>query len=253
MRSVLLLACAGGCGLWAADALSEMTLVRTVALKADTHHVQGIEFEGNRAWVTSVDREQRKGYLQEFSLDTGECLRTVDVTAGSDRFHPGGLAGDGEWLWLPVAEYRRASSAVVQKRSKRTLQLEAQFEVQDHIGCIAAVPDGLIGANWDSRDFYVWDRSGKLLRKTANPAGNGYQDLKFVEGKLVGGGLLPGKMGAIDWLEYPSLKLVRRVTAGQTDRRTPFTNEGMALRGDRLLLLPEDSPSRVFEYRLTSK
>ena len=198
-----------------------------------------------RAWTKSSAR----AISRRFSLATGEHARTVDVTSG-ERFHPGGLSADGQSLWLPVAEYRRDSSALIQKRSMRTLELEFQFEVADHIGCVAAGPDFLIGANWDSRDFYVWDRSGRLLRKIPNPTQNGYQDLKFVDGLLVGSGLLPGKAGAIDWLEYPSLRLLRRIEAGQTSRGTPYTNEGMALRGTRLLLAPEDSPSRLFEFRL---
>lgn len=235
----------------AVAAQSELTLVRTTDLKADTHHVQGIDFDERYLWVTSVDKEQHRGYLEEFALGTGEHRRTVEVTAGV-RFHPGGMSADGDSLWLPVAEYRRASSSVIQKRNVRTLELESQFDVADHIGCIAAGPGVLIGANWDSRDFYVWDLKGRLLRKVANPTPNAYQDIKFVDGGLVASGLLPGKSGAIDWLEYPSLRLVRRVAAGQSSRGVPYTSEGMALRGDRLYLLPEDSPSRLFEFRITS-
>ncbi|HEX7200766.1 MAG TPA: DUF6454 family protein, partial [Dongiaceae bacterium] len=147
---------------------SELTLIRTTDLKADTHHVQGIDFDDRHLWVTSVDKDSRKGYLQEFALATGEHLRSVEVTTGI-RFHPGGMSADGEHLWLPVAEYRRASSSVIQKRNRRTLELESQFDVADHIGCLAAGPGVLIGANWDSRDFYVWDLAGRLLRKVPNP------------------------------------------------------------------------------------
>ncbi len=235
--------------LLAASPLSNLALVRTIALKADTHHVQGIDFDESRLWLTSVDKDNRKGFLQEFSLATGDLLRTIDVTAG-ERYHPGGISAQGESLWIPVAEYRRDSTSVIQKRNSRTLELEYQFDVPDHIGCIAAASDFLIGANWDSRDFYVWDLKGKLIRKVPNPTPNGYQDLKFVDGFLVGSGLLPGKAGAIDWLDYPSLKLIRRITAGSTSRGVPYTNEGMAIRGKRLFLLPEDSSSRLFEFRL---
>uniref|UniRef100_Q02AC9 Glutamine cyclotransferase n=1 Tax=Solibacter usitatus (strain Ellin6076) TaxID=234267 RepID=Q02AC9_SOLUE len=229
---------------------SGLTLVRTTDLKADTHHVQGIDFDAGHIWVTSVAKEHHQGYLQEFALASGEHLRTVEVTAGV-RFHPGGISADGEHLWLPVAEYRRASSSVIQKRNLRTLQLESQFDVADHIGCIAAAPGELIGANWDSRDFYVWDQTGRLLRKVPNPTPNAYQDIKFVDGGLVASGLLPDHTGAIDWLEYPSLRLIRRVAAGKSSRGVPYTSEGMAIRGSRVYLLPEDSPSRLFEFNLT--
>jgi hypothetical protein len=247
MRSVLV---CGIAGTLAAATLAELQSVRTVELRGATHHVQGIDSDGSKLWVTSVERETRKGYLMEFALPGGDLLRSTDLAKG-DRFHPGGLSRDGDSLWIPVAEYRRESSATIQKRSIRTLETESEFETRDHIGCIAVVPEGIVGANWDSRDFYVWDRQGKLLRKVANPTPNAYQDIKFVDGKLVGAGLLPGRKGALDWLEWPSLKLIRRIGAGATSRGVPYTNEGMALRGDRLLLLPEDGPSRLFEFRLT--
>jgi hypothetical protein len=233
----------------AAASQAELTLVRTTDLKAGTHHPQGIDFDERRLWVTSVDKENRQGFLQEFSLANGDLLRSVEVTHGV-QFHPGGLSATSDALWLPVAEYRRASTSVIQKRNLRTLELESQFDVADHIGCIAVGPGVIIGANWDSRDFYVWDLSGRLLRKVPNPTPNAYQDIKFVDGRLVASGLLPGRSGAIDWLEYPSLHLVRRVAAGQTSRGTPYTNEGMAIRGDQLYLLPEDSPSRLFQFKI---
>jgi hypothetical protein len=232
-----------------AAALGDQAPVQTIELKGTTHHVQGIDLDATRLWVTSVDQDAKKGYLHEFALPSGELRRTVEVGTGT-RFHPGGMARDGDSLWLPVAEYRRESSAIIQQRNAKTLELEMQFEVADHIGCVAAGPDFVVGGNWDSRLFYVWDKHGKLLRNLENSAGNAYQDLKFVDGKLVGGGLLPGKVGAVDWLEWPSLRLEKRVQAGKTDRGVPYTNEGMAVRGDRLFLLPEDGPSRLFEFRV---
>lgn len=235
--------------LWLAAGIGDQPPARTTELRGKTHHVQGIDLDETRLWVTSVDKEAKKGYLHEFALPSGELRRTVEVGAG-ERFHPGGIARDGESLWIPVAEYRRDSSATIQKRNAKTLALETQFEVQDHIGCVAAGPNFLVGGNWDSRTFYVWNKSGMMLRKVANPTPNGYQDLKFVDGMIVAGGLLPGKVGAVDWLEWPSLQLLRRVEAGKTDRGVPYTNEGMALRGGRLFLLPEDGPSRLFEFVL---
>ncbi len=236
----------------AAASAPELKLVRITTLRGETHHVQGIEFDTSHVWVTSVDRARRRGYLEEFSLSDGRLIRSIDLTDG-ERFHPGGVAAAAMSLWIPVAEYRRASSSVLQKRSLRTLQLEYEFAVNDHIGCVAVTPDGLVGANWDSRDFYLWDSFGRLLRKTPNPTTNAYQDMKFVDGRLIGSGLLPGGAGAIDWLEFPSLRLLGRINLGHTDRGIPYTNEGMAISRNRLLLLPEDSPSRLFEFRLSAR
>ncbi len=227
----------------------ELDLARVVALQGTTYHVQGIDFDAQRLWVTSVDTAARKGYLHQFTFANGKLERTIEIQQG-DRFHPGGISTDADSIWIPVAEYRRASSAVIERRNKRTLDLESRFEVPDHIGCIAVTPEGLIGGNWDSRKFYIWNQRGEKIREIDNPTDNAYQDIKFDAGALVASGLLPDRSGAIDWLEYPSLKLIRRVKPGNTDRGAPYTREGMAVRGSDLLLLPEDGPSRLFVFRL---
>jgi hypothetical protein len=232
-----------------AQRLDQLKTLEVIPLRGLVHHVQGIDLDENALWVTSVDSATRKGYLHEFALPSGELTRSIEIQDGS-RFHPGGLAADEKSLWIPVAEYKRNSSAVIQRRSRKTLELESQFEVPDHIGCIAVRENELVGGNWDSRVLYVWDLSGNLKQKIPNTTGNAFQDLKFDDGKLVGSGLLPGRAGAIDWLDFPSLRVIRRISAGKTDRGEPFTREGMAVRNGRLYLLPEDGPSRLFVFKL---
>jgi hypothetical protein len=248
MRGLILLAITG---VAMAASLDDLTQIRVLPLGVEMHHVQGIDTDGEKLWVTSVDSPTKKGYLQEFSLRTGALIRGIEVGEG-ERFHPGGMASDETSLWLPVAEYRRNSTAIIEKRNKKTLAVEFRIEVPDHIGCVAVTKDEIIGGNWDSRIFYVWDKQGKLLRKVDNPTPNGYQDLKFFGGKLVASGLLPGQNGAIDWLNYPSLELDRRMTFGKTDRGAAYTREGMTIYRDELMLLPEDGQSRLFVYRLTA-
>jgi len=230
------------------NALPGWHLRRTLELKGPTHHVQGIEFDSGTLWVTSVDSGKRKGFLQAFSVDSGEMFRDIEIQDG-ERFHPGGIAADGDSLWIPVAEYRANSSSVVEKRDKKSLRLTFQFAVADHIGCIAVVPGFLIGGNWDSRDFYVWDHKGKLIRKVASDTNNAYQDMKFDPPFLVGSGLLLNdRSGAIDWLEWPAFRMSRRLAVGSTDGQIPLTREGMAIHDDQLLLLPEDEHSRLFVF-----
>ena len=120
----------------------------------------------------------------------------------------------------------------------------------DHIGCIAVTPALLIGGNWDSRDFYVWNHRGKLLRKIASRTANAYQDMKFNSKHFVASGLLADRTGAIDWLELSTMQIVHRLIAGRTDRDASYTREGMGIVGDQLFLLPEDGPSRLFVFRL---
>jgi hypothetical protein len=231
-----------------ADLIPGWNLSRTMELKGATHHVQGIDFDAHTLWVTSVDRERRKGFLQKFSMDSGALLQTMEVQE-DERYHPGGVAADGNSLWLPVAEYRAHSSSVIQRRDRNTLKLMFQFPVSDHIGCVAVTPEYLIGGNWDSETFYLWDHTGKLIRTIPSGTRNAYQDLKFEPPYLVASGRLADGTGAIDWLSLPSFALSQRTTAGKTDREASLTREGMAIRKDQLLLLPEDEPSRLFVFR----
>ncbi|MEO8595848.1 MAG: DUF6454 family protein [Candidatus Solibacter sp.] len=224
------------------------TPLKTLALQTTTAHVQGIDTDGAKLWVTSVDRGSRKGFLQEFTVSGGRLLRTIELQ-DHGRFHPGGIAIDETSIWIPIAEYRANSTAVIQRRNLRTLALEAQFMVDDHIGCVAVTPEFIIGGNWDSRDLYFWDHAGKLIRKIANQTGNSYQDIKYRDGLIVASGTLTGAKAAVDWLDIAG-KLVARHTPGNTDRGQPLTREGMTVFGNQLWLLPEDGASRLFIFDL---
>ncbi|MFN7934473.1 MAG: DUF6454 family protein [Bryobacteraceae bacterium] len=221
----------------------------TVTVQADLHHVQGIDVEGQMMWVSSVDRKARKGYLSMVELPSGRVVKQVEVQEG-ERIHPGGIMLEGDSIWIPVAEYDRDGPTTVQRRDKKTLAVLGSFEAPDHIGCIAAGKMGLVGGSWASRTLYGWTRDGRELWKRANPIATEWQDLKMDGELLVGSGVTKEKDGAMDWVSLPDLKLVRSLRAGKTDRGVPYMNEGMKVGKGRLLLLPEDAPSRLFEFRV---
>ena len=232
-----------------ADHLGNLRALPVLALQGETFHVQGVDLDDQSIWISSVDARNKRGLLSVFDLKTGRLNRSAEVHGGA-RYHPGGISLDGESVWVPVAEYRRSSTTTMQKRHARSLALQSEFAVGDHIGTVAVVPEGLVGANWDAREFYVWTVAGKLLRKAPNPAGVAFQDMKFVNGMLVAGGLESDGSGAIVWLEWPGLKTLRKMRTGRTDRGIAFTQEGLAIRGRVLYLLPEDGPSRLFAFEL---
>jgi hypothetical protein len=218
---------------------------RAIPLDAPLDHVQGIDTDGKLLWLSEVDRRARKGRLHEFDLATGKLRRSVDVTQGN-QFHPGGIAADATSIWVPVAEYRALSTSTVLRLSKRDLAVVSKFPVADHIGAIAVDGGKLHGANWDAKLLYEWP-SGKTR---PNPTGTRFQDMKVAKGMLVGSGLREGA-GAIEWLSLPGLKPIHRLNVGRTDRGVIFTNEGMAIRGRTLYLVPEDGPSRLFVFELS--
>lgn len=228
-----------------------LTLIRVIALEGETRHVQGIAVDGQRLWVTSVDRAARKGWLFEYELETGKRLRAAEVQQG-EMYHPGGFDQDEESLWIPVAEYRPGGRTVVQRRWKQTLELMTSFEAADHLGALAVLPEGLLAVNWDAQQFHLYSRDGKLLWSRRNPHGARYQDMKRRYGSIAAAGLLgrgEAARSVVDWLDPGTLMLLERETLGRTDRGVPNANEGMDLRDGMLLLLPEDAPSRLFVFR----
>lgn len=232
-----------------AASLAAQTLVldRVIELPGTLEHVQGIDTDGVSLWVSSVDAKAGKGFLRRFQLDPPRLEAAVEVQEG-DRIHPGGIALREGLVWVPVAEYRRNSTSVIQARDARTLELKSSFMVSDHIGCLAAGPEGLMGANWDAREVFEWNFGGDLRQKRANPHAAAYQDWKLLAGRLIAGGLLNKREGVIDVLDPRNLQLLRRVPVGRTSRGVVETQEGLALHGRHVYLLPEDGQSRLFLY-----
>jgi hypothetical protein len=226
---------------------ARLTEVRS--LEGTLYHVQGIDLDSEHIWVTSVDATNHKDYLHQFNRATAMFERQVEVTDGP-RFHPGGFSIHGDSIWIPVAEYKPHSTAVLEELDKHTLALKRKITVADHLGCVAVAGDSLIAGNWGSRQFYVLDFEGKQLRFFDNPSTNQYQDIKFVDSMLVASGYLTRTSGSIDWYAWPSMQIVRSVRSGVTDRGKPYTGEAMALQGSDLYLLPEDGPSRLFHFVL---
>lgn len=234
----------------ATDGIAGARLVETLPLNGTLYHVQGVDLDPQHVWVTSVDIAAKKGYLHQFDRRTGNFERQVELNDGP-RFHPGGLSIAGDSIWVPVAEYRPASTAVLLELDKATLKVKRRIEVADHLGCVAVTGAGeLVAGNWGSRRLYVFDRAGRQIRVVENPSANQFQDIKFANGQLVGGGNTTRTAGAVEWLDWPSLKTVRSAASGTTGRGRLFTAEGMALQGRDLYLAPEDGPSRLFHFKL---
>jgi hypothetical protein len=239
-------------------AVERARLGDTLKLDGELFHVQGLEVAGRHIWVTSVDQANRKGYLHQFERATGRFLRRLEVTDGA-RYHPGGISISGGSIWVPVAEYRPDSSAVLIEIDTHSLAVRRRIAVADHLGCVAASGTTLVAGNWGSRLLYVIDlAAGEVVRAVPNPSATPYQDMKFVGRQLVAGGAQTLWSGTIEWIDWPSMKLVRRLRSGPVGLVRPlgrggaYSSEGMAVAGHDLYLLPEDGPSRVFRFTLES-
>jgi hypothetical protein len=231
-------------------------LAGELRLNGELFHVQGLELEAERIWVTSVDEARRKAYLHAFDRRTGKFLRRIELTDGA-RYHPGGISISGRSIWVPVAEYTPRSSAILVEVDADTLQVRRRIQVADHLGFVAASGDTLVAGNWDGRLLYVFDLTRNAPpRVVPNPSATRHQDMKFVGDQLVAGGAITPWSGAVDWIDWPSMKVTRTLRAGAIGpirpigRGGPYTGEGMAIEGRDLYLVPEDGPSRMFHFRL---
>ena len=166
---------------------TQWTVVRRLPLDFETYHPQGLARVGERLFLSSVevieppvrypepvegyDRTPGagRGHLFELSLD-GTLLRHIELGERT-IYHPGGIDHDGESLWVPVAEYRPNSHAIVYRVDPDTLRVEEAFRVADHIGGLVRdrVSGELHGVSWGSRTFYSWRPRGKELARTPNP------------------------------------------------------------------------------------
>ena len=231
-------------------------LLDTIALDARLYHVQGVDMDATHIWVTSVDGKHQRGWLHEFDRASGRLLRQLDLTDGP-RFHPGGLSISGHSLWVPVAEYRKDSSAVIEQIDLTSLTVQRRIMVPDHLGCVAASAHTLVAGNWDSRRLYLIDLDHTApIQVVPNPFRTRYQDMKFIDGQLVAGGYVNRHGGTIDWIDFPSLRLLRTLHTGSAGHGAPFshaqvfTGEGMTLQGRDLYVLPDSRHRRLFHFQL---
>jgi hypothetical protein len=138
--------------------------------------------------------------------------------------------------------------------------------VDDHIGALAisTQENRLYGASWDTRQVYVWDLDGNVLRRLKSAqlrqarlglepgatarSGLAVQDWKIEGNELVAVGLLKG-VGLPDrsarsrlFILDPSFKQAPRVIVPRSAKAPALEmgREGMAVAENKLYLLPED-------------
>lgn len=97
-----------------------------------------------------------RGWLYKFD-ENGALLEKLELSNG-DAYHPGGIDFDGEYLWVPVAEYRPNSASDIYRVDPKTMEAVIWFHHDDHIGNIIfnSSRDTFHGASWGSRRFYTW-------------------------------------------------------------------------------------------------
>lgn len=206
------------------------TRTATLDLDFETHHPQAMEVVGDRIYLSSVeiteptvrypepvdgyDRTPGKGVGHLFVLDRdGKLLKDIVISDGH-RYHPGGLDYDGEFLWLPVAEYRPNSSADIYRIDPTTYAVKKLFTVPDHVGGVVRDQETghLVGQSWGSRRFYDWTVNGNQMGFWLNENHFiDYQDCEYVASrKALCSGIagLPAQPGATTGYELGGLAMI---------------------------------------------
>lgn len=261
-------------------------LVRRTPLAFATHHPQGLAFVGDRIFLSSVEileTPQRlpgapwatagRGVGHVFVLDAGGSLTHDIIVGDGDCYHPGGIDFDGTSIWVPVAEYRPRSSALVLSIDPGTLVATERLRIDDHVGWIVADPESgqLHGGSWGSREFSTWDPAGDKLDGWENPSTFvDYQDAQYAgDGRVFCSGIatlttplknVAGELGGIALVDFRDQRIVREMpiqvfsNAQHVATRNPFalTVDSGAL---MMHVAPDDGPemtgTELLSYRAT--
>ncbi|WP_141789649.1 DUF6454 family protein [Oryzihumus leptocrescens] len=267
--------------------------VDKIKLNFPTYHTEGLAITPDHLFLSSVqiieptqkypspvggyDRTPGRGLGHLFVMDRQGHLQK-DITLGEgDMYHPGGISYDGTNVWVPVAQYRPNSSAIIYRVNAQTLGVTKQFEVKDHIGGIVLdqTTGHLVGNSWGSRRFYDWTLQGQQVRTWDNPSFfTDHQDCQYVpSAKMICGGItnLPQtptaggsngtyELGGLTMIDLRSHNILREVpfqkwsTAGHVMTRNPVK---MSARGNQLTLWAapdngdEGNGTELFTYQAT--
>jgi hypothetical protein len=268
----------------------------TIPVQFVTHHPQGMVKIGDVFFVSSVeikvptkrfaaptggyDRDAGEGVGHLFKIDArGNLIADLRLGEGT-IYHPGGIDYDGRSLWVPVAEYRPNSRAIVYRVDPERMQAEEVLRVADHIGAIVRDTDdgALHGVSWGSRRFYRWPAGTDGRFTAAGTEANqpralnrshyvDYQDCKYGgdHRMLCTGvteirppGAAPFRLGGLDLVDLRDGRPLHQVpvllwTAKGLDMtHNPVWLE-RAASGLRAYFMPEDDSSTIYVYEVETR
>ena len=252
--------------------------VGSVPLAFPAHHPQGMVKVGPYFFMSSVEVLDRAaglgvGHLFKFD-DKGKLLADVRLGEGA-MYHPGGIDYDGEYIWVPVAEYRPNSHSIVYKVDPETLKSTEVLRFDDHIGGVVhnAASHRLHGISWGSRVFYDWPldtdgTNGAIISPkvpgTPNPSYYiDYQDCQYAGTHLMlCGGLKNYKkgtstfgLGGLDLVNLVDHRPVHQVPlplwspTGRPMTQNPFWLETTAT-GLRAYFVPDDDTATLYCFEV---
>ncbi len=271
--------------------------VAQIPLSFPTFHPQGMVKIGDFFYVSSVeittptrkfdkpeggyDRDTGEGKGHLFKIDAkGNLIADVLLGEGS-IYHPGGIDFDGEAIFVPVAEYRPNSAAIVYRVDPATMKSKEVFRYKDHLGGLVHDKEKktLNAVSWGSRRFYTFalDENGHVANADAdrgqlaklNPSHYiDYQDCKYLgQSEMLCGGLTnyqPKKdgpkfaLGGLEVVNLVSNQPVYQIPVQLwTDTGLPMTQNPFWIEptdnGLMAYFAPEDDKSTIYVYEVQGK
>jgi uncharacterized protein DUF6454 len=271
--------------------------VAAIPIGFNTFHPQGMVKIGDTLFVSSVDIKtptKRFPQLQDgYDRDTGDGVGHLfkldmkgnliaDLTLGEGSiYHPGGIDYDGRSIWVPTAEYRPNSRAIIYRVDPVAMKATEVFRYGDHIGGLVHNTENksLHGVSWGSRRFYRWalDGDGRVTNantppaelRVANRSGYiDYQDCKYLGGQeALCSGLNNYQMkkdaprfplGGFEIVDLAANQAVYQIPvelwteSGLPMTQNPFWVEPTPT-GLRAYFMPEDEKSTLYVYEADVK
>ena len=268
--------------------------VAQIPLSFPMFHPQGMVKIGDFFYVSSVeittptrkfdkpeggyDRDTGEGKGHLFKIDAkGNLIADVLLAI----YHPGGIDFDGEAIFVPVAEYRPNSAAIVYRVDPATMKSKEVFRYKDHLGGLVHDKEKktLNAVSWGSRRFYTFalDQNGHVANADAdrgqlaklNPSHYiDYQDCKYLgQSEMLCGGLTnyqPKKdgpkfaLGGLEVVNLVSNQPVYQIPVQLwTDTGLPMTQNPFWIEptdtGLMAYFAPEDDKSTIYVYEVQGK
>jgi hypothetical protein len=265
------------------DRATAWTPAGTIPVQFPTFHPQGMVRIGDVFFVSSVEvkrapapdpkqpggRDAGAGVGHLFKVSADGALLDDLILGEGDAYHPGGIDFDGRYIWVPVAEYRPDSHAIVYRVDPRTMTATLVLRAADHIG--AVVHDrqtGMLhGVSWGSRRFYDWTLSPTGQASAPKVVPNrasyiDYQDCHGLDGRrMLCSGLAgyrapqgaPFQLGGWEIVDLADHRPVWQAPialwapSGRVMTQNPFFAEATAI-GVRAWFMPDDNRSTIYVY-----
>jgi hypothetical protein len=237
-----------------------------LAGEVSTYHPQGVKALGNSLYVTSVEgKNEGRGHLLRYELEglekanlSGHLVLGTFPNLPTSFNHAGGLDGNTEALYVPLAEYRKKGASRILKIDLSSFTWKPLGRLPTHAGAVAYDADfasfRIVG--WGGGFTTIpFDGTGSLsdqtsIRREVSTGSWQYQDCKSIgEGEAIcsakKGTLLPtGEIHLVRFKEEDALhepnsgprvpfEIIHRIRVpklkpnGKTGGRRPLSYNGM--------------------------